>query len=59
MEEYLSEAYGDPATAVLQEPVQECPGEDIPFPFCQLNTKIITLVRPECSKLLCGQEKLY
>ncbi|XP_019404212.1 PREDICTED: sperm-associated antigen 17 isoform X6 [Crocodylus porosus] len=25
VEEYLSEAYGDPATAVLQEPVQECP----------------------------------
>uniref|UniRef100_A0A8D0GJV2 Sperm associated antigen 17 n=1 Tax=Sphenodon punctatus TaxID=8508 RepID=A0A8D0GJV2_SPHPU len=25
-EEYLSLAYGDPVTAVLQEPVQECPG---------------------------------
>ncbi|XP_043394708.1 sperm-associated antigen 17 isoform X4 [Chelonia mydas] len=26
IEEYLALAYGDPATAVLQEPVQECPG---------------------------------
>ncbi|XP_075760956.1 sperm-associated antigen 17 isoform X3 [Pelodiscus sinensis] len=26
IEEYLAVAYGDPATAVLQEPVQECPG---------------------------------
>ncbi|KAF7238147.1 Sperm-associated antigen 17 [Varanus komodoensis] len=25
-EEYLAMAYGDPVTAVLQEPIQECPG---------------------------------
>lgn len=50
IEEYLALAYGDPATAVLQEPVQECPGKDISFSFCQPNLEIIKIVRAEHSK---------
>lgn len=52
VDKYLAEACSDPATAVLQDPVQECPGRKL----FSSDRQIIAKAESEVSKLLLGQE---
>lgn len=51
IDKYLAEACSDPATAVLQDPVQECPGRKLFSSDKQIFAKVESV-----SKLLLGQE---
>lgn len=41
-EEYISIAYGDPISAVLQEPIHECPGKECIISF---SVRLVLLLR--------------